>query len=817
MRHPLPLITLALMAGIGLGVYLHIPVEIPLLLALVSLILVLAFGNARFFFPISIALFFFLGTALVTSALQPGNDADSISDYSSRKNLAISGTVARAPRIETDATRIVLSDLMVKARGAWRPVGGKLQLTVGERISNVSYGDTLFFVGTVKKPRNFNNPGGFDYEFSLLRAGISATSFVDGTSRLLIRNVKPSSPMGLIERTRDTVRDFYDVRFPTPEGAIIKALVLGERGDVPEELLSAYYRTGVGHVLAISGSNVGIVFIFTYLFFYAVLVRLGPFPLRHLVRKWASVVSFAPVIVYTFLAGVEITVVRATLMISVFILAVLIEREQQVFNTLVLAAFVILMLLPASLFDPSFQLSFIAVASIIVIYPPLVEPLKKRFFPIDGVSPPLSNRLTFRLLQFTLVSCAAIIGILPVSAYYFHRVTPLALPLNFVVVPLLGPVATTLGLLSVPFIAAAPPIASFLGLLAAWAISLSDTAVVWTDALLPNGIVVFGPTIFEMILYYGLIFSVFLYFKKRRLAVILAVLLSLTALADVSFTAWHRYHPKRLEATFLSVGNGDSCVIKLPGGDIMVVDGGGLPGSSFDTGRYIVAPFLSRERIGRIDYMVLSHPQRDHVGGLIYLMNNFRVGELWVTSDAFLAEEAVPLIVSALSLGTPVITIDSSTPRRTIGTTIIRFLGPGLPSAGEPRDLNNRSLVFRLDYGRFSLLMTGDIEREGFARIQADRLDVSAVVLKAPHHGSPSSNSLTFLEAVNPRAAIISCGYENPFGFPGKKSLTGLREVGADVFRTDLDGAVTVTTDGGYIEIESMGGRRLYEYIPGEP
>jgi competence protein ComEC len=802
------------MAGIGLGVFVFVPAGIALLLAAIFLVLVLTLTKSRFSLYLCLALFFFLGTALISTSLRPEKKGNCITDYCSGKERAVCGTVAEPPRTETDATRIVLSDLMVRTRGGWRPAGGSLRLTVGERISNVSYGDTLFFVGTIRKPRNFNNPGGFDYEFSLIRAGISATAYADSQDRLLVREASPSSPMGLVERWRDTVRDFYDSRFPTPEGAVIKALILGERGDIPEEILSAYYRTGVGHVLAISGSNVGIVYIFTYLFLYAVLVRWGKFPLRHSVRKWASVVSLGPVIVYTLLAGLEITVVRATLMISVFVLAILIEKEQQVFNTLVLAAFVILLFLPASLFDPSFQLSFVAVLSIVLLYPTLIEPLKQRFFPIDGVRPPLAHRIAFRLLQFTLVSFAAIVGLLPLTAYYFHRVTPFALPLNFVVVPLLGPVATSLGLLSVPFMTAAPHISSFLSLIAAWAVSLSDSAVVWADALLPKGVVVFGPTLIEIVLYYGLILSAFLLFRKRRWAILPAALLILITIADVTLTAWHRYDSKRLEATFLSVGNGDSCVIKLPGGDIMVVDGGGRLGSAFDMGEYVVAPFLLNDRILRIDYLVLSHPEQDHAAGLTYLMGNFTVGELWITEDTVRSKETEPLITSARSFGIPVITIDSSSPPRTIGPATVRFFNPAPPSNDQPGDVNNRSLVLRLSYGLFSLLMTGDAEEEGLSRIVADGTDLRSLVLKVPHHGSSPSSPLFFLESVSPRVAVVSCGFDNPYGFPGEKSLERLREVGADVFRTDLAGAISVATDGRYLRIETMNGARLYEDIP---
>jgi competence protein ComEC len=172
------------------------------------------------------------------------------------------------------------------------------------------------------------------------------------------------------------------------------------------------------------------------------------------------------------------------------------------------------------------------------------------------------------------------------------------------------------------------------------------------------------------------------------------------------------------------------------------------------------------------------------------------------------------LIASARSLGVPVITIDSSTPPRAIGKVDIRFLNPAPRVSDNPGDVNDRSLVFRIDHGRFSLLMTGDIGRDGLARIRADGNDLSAQVLKVPHHGSSASTAVPVLRTIGPRVAIISCGYDNPFGFPGKKSLAALREVGADVFRTDLDGAVTVTTNGEYIEVESMGGRRLYRDIP---
>jgi competence protein ComEC len=807
MKHPLTLITVALMAGIGLGAFMPIPPAITLSAAGGLLIALYLLRGGRLFLPATAFLFFVIGVILIGPISRRAQDTDSIGAFSSRKTTVVSGVVAASPDLRKDTTRIVLADLMIERDKKWRPVGGRLLLTVGGRVTDVSIGDALYFSTRIRRPHNYNNPGGFDYEFYLARIGISATAFVSGRDNLVVSKDTDRSVLRLIANVRDAVRHFYDDRFPTPEGAILKALVLGERGDIPDGLLTAYYRTGVGHVLAISGSNVGIAFFFGYLAAYSVLVRWGRFALRHPVRKWAAFISFFPVVAYTFLAGLEITALRATLMIAVFVAAILIEKEQRLVNTLVCAAFVILVVMPTSLFDPSFILSFVAVLSIILLYPPMIEPLKRRVFAVEGVRPPLFTLLTYRVAQFTAVSLAAFVGILPVAAFYFYRITPAALLLNFVVVPLLGPIDTTLSLFSVPFIFVVPELAFFLNLVAAWAASLADSAVLWTDALFPRGFPIFPPTPLEIVLCYGLLASIYLAAGRRRWARPLIAAILVIFLVDASWWAVHRYRPGDLSITFLSVGSGDSALIRMPDGKTMLVDGGGIIGRDFDVGRQVVSPFLLYERVHRIDYLVVSHPEADHVGGLVYIMENFDIGELWIPSGAETSRELAPLMTLSKARGIPVVSVDDASPDRAVGAVRVAFLNPPHEAVpGAPTDPNNRSVVFSLSYGRFSLLMTGDVGRRGIEGVMAKEKPLSATLVKAPHHGGSQDNPERFIRAVGPCAAVISCGRDNAFGLPGKAALDRYRAAGVELFRTDLDGAVVVKTDGRHLAVETMGG-----------
>ncbi len=819
MKHPLPILTAAFTFGIGLGIILKIPEGILLLSAGALLITTLFVKGSRLFIFLSSLLFVAIGLLLITPKLYPKDTPDQTPLYDIPEYRNVTGTIKTSPDIFPDKTQIILSDIMTKEGLEWTPIRGKLRLIVYENIRDLRIGDRVFFYGRVRKPRNFNNPGGFDYEFYLKRRGIFLTSTLKDSESLIVSRENILNPSSLIERARSEIRGFFDERFSNPEGAILKALTLGERGDIPEDLLSAYYRTGVGHVLAISGLHVGIVFAFSFFISYFVLVRIPGFALRFSARKWASILSLIPVLAYTLISGIRITAVRSALMLLALALSVLAGKERDVVNTLSLAAVIILVVSPASLFEPSFQFSFIAVTAIIFIFPVVVDPVKQRIYRIEGVRPKLTKRALFRIYQFSMVSISALIGVLPLSAYYFFRATPITLSLNFVVIPILGFFATPLSLLATPIISLYPGLAEIFLKIASWGVSIANEVVIWADNLFSGGFIVIPPTLFEMAIYYLFLIFAVLHFKRKRWRkkiIVPAISVLIFALClDVAVSINKRYDPEKFSATFISVGQGDSTFIKFPGGKTMLVDGGGFYSGDFDVGEMVVSPYLFTERVRRIDYLVLTHPQIDHYGGLFYILENFNVGEFWIESGTKDKGSISHLIDISHRRDIPIVEVDSDTPPLTIGGVDLFFFNPpGDETKLKYLNENDGSVVFRLVYGDFSLFLTGDIEDGGESFCLSSKREIISTVIKAPHHGGTSRNSMRFITAVMPEVAVISCGYQNPFGFPTKETIEGYRSIGAIILRTDIDGAVTVSSDGESFKIRSETKRRYKKKIP---
>ncbi len=802
-------------------------------------------SQSRLFFILTTLLFVALGMLLINPILYPTITVNHISNFVSNDYRTIKGVVTRPVETSFDTTRMELADISIKKaikdNKKWVKVKGRLRLTVYEQFDDIGYGDVIYFRGKIRRPRNFNNPGGFNYELHLKRKGISVTSTAKGREYIFKAGTARSPVITRIFETRKSIRKFIDGNVPQNEGSIIKGLLLGDRADIPEELLESYRRTGMSHILAISGMHVGILFIISFSLLYIILVRIPRLALMISVSTWAFFLSLIPIFFYTILSGMRITAIRSTLMITAYVLSVVINRERDILNTLALAGLLILIISPASLFDPAFQLSFVAVLSIILIYPLMTESLSERIYkqsPNGGIVPSIGKRLIFRVYQFATVSVSVLLGILPISAYYFFKASPLSIVINFAVVPLLGFIAVPLSFVSIPFIfsmsASMNDIATLILKVVTFAVAISNEIVTTSSSLFPGGFMVVPPKLPEIVIYYSLLIIVILYFRERQLVgkfverlvnkknsrkimsrLKLIFITFLLALVMVfSYQAIDRYHPSRLSVTFISVGQGDSTLIQFPGGKTMLVDTGGFYGGTFDTGKLIVSPYLLHERIRKVDYLVLTHPEFDHYGGFEYILNNYEVGELWITERGNTSESIKHLLTLAKNRGVPIAIMSGNSPDIKINGTEIKFFHPQPSSKinnDEPyissENVNNSSLVFRITYGDFSLLMTGDIEEEAESYLVSKGEDLRSSILKSPHHGSSTSSTLAFLRVVGPKVSVIMCGDKNRFGFPGDEALKRYEDSGVVVFRTDVDGAVIVTSYGDGFKIESVNGR----------
>jgi competence protein ComEC len=784
MERPLAVPLLSLMLGLCLAGTGTLFVTGTLLLPLLAATLCALFFRSRLPFLAALALLMFTcGNLLFVQSLRPLLPPDHIVRLASEEPVIVEGVVDGRPEAAGEGCRLTVRADEVYRDNLRTRVSGRVLLTVGAGMAALETGDRVRFSSRIRKPRNYGLPGEFDHAGRLAARGIFAAAFVsDPGGVVLIRAGFERDWRRAIDRAAERIGTFIDSAVPPAEGAILRALLIGDKGHLSREVRDAYSRTGVSHILSISGFHVGVVALFVYqLLLFA--ARRSRFLLLHLnLRRFLLLLTIPPILFYLFLSGAAPSTTRSVVMIAAYIAALALGRETDPINALMLAALFILLLSPPALFDISFQLSFLAIWGIIVMTPLFMAPF-----------PATSDGVRRKLLLFFMASAAATAATLPMVAWHFHRVSFTGLIGNFFIVPLMGYGAVVLGCTALPFIPTLPPVAGGLLTLAAWLVKLSNLVIARLDTL-PT-FTLFNPTRFHLLLVALLLVGMtFSRSRRGRAACCGAMAL---VFAGTAFTSGPERG--RLEIHFLSVGQGESTLVTLPDGKRMLVDGGGSGREGApDTGERLLAPALWKLGVRRIDYLVLSHPHPDHMQGLLYVADAFPVGEFWQGAGPVASPEQYELLRKLFVHQVPVRRLDAASAPFGAGGVLIEPLSP--PDAGtgpgreddEGDDLNDRSLVFRLAYGGFRVLFTGDIgvpvERELLAR--PERL--KCTLLKVAHHGSRHSSSLPFLRAAAPETALIGAGYRNSFHLPARETLDSLASLGIRVYRTDLDGTIHI-------------------------
>jgi len=757
-------------------------------------------------FPLFVALGY-LSIQYLTASSLPAND---ISRFAVEHPWNIAGIITDDPIIYPHRVKLNLNVQTLGYQNHANSVTGKIRVTVAHQPPKLMKGDRICFKGKIRLIRNFNNPGGFDYEHYMAYKGIRVSTYTNGKSIKLRGHSTGGQINATVSAMRQDVIRFINTHAGGQPRAVLKALLVGDRSEIRGALRDAFQRAGVAHILAISGLHIGIIATVCFFLLQKLLRFIKPLLWHAASDKACALLTIMPVIFYGLLTGMSPSTQRAVVMITLFLLTFLGRDEHEPMNTLVWAALIILIVAPALLFSISFQLSFAAVSSILFgirqFEPRHTTALHENFV----------NQLQHKAISFIAISLLAILGVLPLTMLYFNQIAIIGIWANLIIVPLIGFMAVPLGLSAVfclPFL----PWASEICLHSSAAIlSMALNIILGLASFSWSAVKTFTPTHLEIACYYLLLGTVIKIIAWRHsladtkrnvseLKPVLAVIIAVLMILSVDMLYWlnDRFWRDDLRVTMIDVGQGSSYLIELPGGDCLLIDGGGFSDNSkFDIGARIVAPMLWRKKIMTVDTVVLTHPESDHLNGLVFIMDHFNVKNIWRTNDTADTKGWERFAKMMANEGLPCKNFKNLPKKQFKSGATFKILYPPddylKKSQYEKwRSKNNNSLVFKMKFGQISFLFTGDIlarsEKE-LIHLRGD--EIRSSVLFAPHHGSHSSSSEHFIDRVSPAVVLISCGFRNKFGFPHTDVQERYYRKGCIVLRTDLHGAVQMITNG---------------------
>ncbi len=821
---PIYLVAGAIVAGDALGVCAFaVPLWIAFSLALCAFALFIVRCEAP---AIAAALLAIAAAASMATrgAVRPDGARSGIAQFADR-TVRIDGWIDRAPERFPDREYVYLDADRAGARaGAMRPVRGTVRVTVVGGGADVRVGDEVALSGGLRLARNFGDPGEFDYAAYLARNGIAARVVLNPRTGppLAVIGHRREFPQAQIAAARARIGTFIDAHLSGDGRAEMRALVIGDRTGISRGLRERFARTGLAHMLVISGLHLGFL---AAAAFALVRLLMSLFPAlcaRGYANKAAALAAALAAVAYAAVAGHHVSTTRALVMVLTYGLAVVADRSREVLASLALAAIVICLAMPGSSGDIGFQLSFVSVLAIVLGMRRFTAWWRRRIERRDFVSGPRTRvmRTAAMVSGYVAVSFWALLGVAPLTAYHFNQFSTVGVVANSVVVPVMALGGVACGLAACALGLFAPALGAPLLHVAGWALRLGTAFAGWFVTWPAAYFRTFTPTPVEIALAYGwLLLWLTRPIEPLESAALAAApsapaarrssgaasgkrgsgnwriaMLALLAIATVADAWWWssaRWFDPDLRVTFLSVGEGDAAVVRLGGGRVMLIDAGGAWPEGFDFGERVVARYLWARKIMRVDYLVVSHPDLDHFGGMGFIARNFSPGEFWTTGagSADAAYRALMAQVAAAKIRVRI--VNAATPPRLIGGATVRCLSP---QPGEVATNNNLSMVLRIAQRAQSVMFTGDLEAEGERMLleHTPESELASTVLKAPHHGSRTSSSAPFVEAVRPRVTVLSLGHHNRFHFPAPEVVERYRESGALVLRTDRDGAVSV-------------------------
>ncbi len=684
--------------------------------------------------------------------------------------------VVRSPVVTGGTTRLTVEFGSVDCERG--PLPGPLLARVYGGPSSVVRGDELELVAQLAPVRHFRNEGLMDPLPRAARVGVVVSGQVLAATPLS----RGYGWRAVVDRARQHARARIQRTFAPLTVPMARALVLGENDLEPGDD-EAFRRSGLAHLLAVSGTHLVVAVLAFLAVLRGFLVRLEFIAARWDVSRLVAGIGAPLALLYADYAGGSGSAWRAAFMLACLCLAQCLHRKPD--GTLALGASLALggLLDPLALYDLSFSLSVAATAGLLW----LARPFGKRLRSIPW------SWLRW-LLMSLLVTTSAMLPCAPLLALLGPTITIAGLLANLVAAPIGEMAALPLCLLHAllePF----PPLERGVALVGSGALACVRYVAHVSAGVEALALSVPDPTAWHFaVLAVGIAGGARFSGTRPRL-----LACGLTVLALVAVERQVRASQAKsgvMRVTVLDVGQGDSLIVDMPDGRVLLVDGGGFVGSPVDPGKQVVLPMLRARRRSHIDVVVLTHPHPDHIGGVVSVLQSAPVREVWLGTSAQ-GKLLGPGFERLVASGTRLLTANDLCGKvRAFGGARVRVLAP-CPAVDGGRTANDNSLVLRLELGGYTALLVGDAEH-GEERVLLEQSSalLPAQLLKVGHHGSRTSSGADFVEAVSPELAFVSCGVRNRFGHPHAEALATLSRNGVTVRRTDRQGSLSWSTDG---------------------
>lgn len=633
-----------------------------------------------------------------------------------------------------------------------------INIKMSQDIPSIKYGDSLYIEGEFKQPEEARNYKGYNYKQYL------KTKKIIGTVELEKVKILKSSNGSFIHNIQKYIRDTINGTLTDEEGNLLLAILLGDKDKLSEDIQESFKTSNLSHMLAVSGAHVSYIILgLTYVLQNSIIGK-----------KNGKIVCIIFLLVFMAITNFTPSVTRACIMAILTLFSSIIYRKSDVYTNISVAALITLIFNPYSLLDLGFQLSYGGTIGIIIFIKRIQE--KKS-----------NSKVINYIKQMALVSIYANIIIIPIMMYHFNTVSFTFIISNIMASPILGIIVITGFLFIIASITVKPLtrlIAIFIKPILSILIKISQIC-----SKLPfSNILVVTPYMFNVISYYAIILYCIKSKKNNKCKIIICLLIVLILINFIIYI-----FPQKLRIFFIDVGQGDSTLIITPDKKTVLIDGGGS--DSFDVGKKVLLPYLLDRRILKIDYVLISHFDTDHCGGILTIMEKVKVKNIIISEQAEHSENYERFKKLMIHKKIRLIEVKKGDKIKIGRYSEFKILFPTSRLLSE-NPLNNNSIVAQFNYNNFKMLFTGDIEKLAEQQIlKAEKAEIRADILKVAHHGSKTSSIPEFIKAVKPKIALIGVGKNNTFGHPNQQTIKNLENIKCRIYRTDLQGEIIIKID----------------------